>query len=127
MVERSFGSFGGGGGGGSGNSNNWSSLFKTSDISEKTQKHLVAVYLQLLLCTGSSVLGAYLNSRFLMEGFFLTIVSIAILGYCGFQVANQNNAEDIRKAFLYAIAFCMGFLIGPGMHLINLLEPQILT
>ena len=66
MVERSFGNFGGGGGGGFGNQNNWNSLFKMGDISEKTQKHLVAVYLQLLLCTGSSVLGAYLNTRFLM-------------------------------------------------------------
>ena len=55
-----------------------------SDISEKTRTHLVAVYLQLLISTGCSVLGAFLNSRFLMEGFLYTIVSIVILGYCAF-------------------------------------------
>ena len=84
MVERSFGNFGSGGNGGRGNSPNWNSLFNMSDISEKTRTHLVAVYLQLLISTGSSVLGAYLNSTFLMEGFLYTIVSIVILGYCAF-------------------------------------------
>ena len=121
MVERSSGNFGFGGGGGRGNSPNWNSVFSMTDISEKTQKHLVAVYLQLLLCSGSSVLGAYLNSRFLMEGFIYTLVSIAVLGYGFFQVSNRSNPEDTRKSFLYAIAFFMGFLIGPAMHMINVL------
>ena len=73
------------------------------------------------------MLGAYLNSRFLMEGIIYTIVSIVILGYCGYQVANRQNLEDTRKAFLYGITFFMGFLIGPAMHMINVIEPQILT
>jgi hypothetical protein len=84
MVERSFGNFGGGGGNNGNSPNNWNSLFSMSDISDKTRTHLVAVYLQLLFCTGSSVLGAYLNSRFLMEGIIYTIVSIVVLGYCGY-------------------------------------------
>ena len=94
MVERSFGNnfgFGSGNGGGRGNSPNWNSIFSMSDISEKTRTHLVAVYVQLLLCSATSVLGAYLNTRFLMEGFIYTIVSILILGYCGFQVGNRQN------------------------------------
>lgn len=124
MVERSFGNFGGGGG--RGNSPNWNSIFSMTDISEKTRTHLVAVYLQLLFCTGSSILGAYLNRHFLMEGFFALIASIAVLGYCGYQVSNRQNPEDSRKGFLYLIAFFMGFLIGPAMHIIQVLEPVIL-
>ncbi len=125
MVERSFGggNFFGGGGGGRGNSPNWNALFSMSDISEKTRAHLVRVYFTLFLSTCSSIVGAYLNAQILMEGFLLSIVAIIGMGFFTYQVTNKTNSEDQRIGFLLALTFFMGFLIGPGMHMIAALEP----
>ena len=59
---------------GSGNnywSPNWKALFDLSDISEKTRSHLSRVYLTLLSCVVSSVLGMYTNSAIILSGFIL--------------------------------------------------------
>ena len=60
--------------GGRGNNNgspNWNALFNMSDISEKTRSHLSRVYLTLLSCVVSSVLGMYTNSAIILSGFIL--------------------------------------------------------
>lgn len=79
MVERSgnYGGFGGFGGGGP----NWNALFSMGDITEKTRAHLSRVYFTLLISAVSCVLGMFMNSQFMMEGFVLTIVSICAIGY----------------------------------------------
>ena len=65
MVDR-FGGRGSNNGG-----PNWNAIFNMSDISEKTQAHLSRVYLTLLSCVGSCVLGMYTNSTLIITGMIL--------------------------------------------------------
>ena len=103
MVE-SFGGRGGGGGrdggrmpgnNGWGNSN-WSmdTLFKNTDISEKTQAHLFRVYSTLLTGTGVCAGGMWLNSTFVIQGFLMMIVFMVAFAVCTYQVRNPNNSEN---------------------------------
>ena len=58
--------------GGRGNNNggpNWNTIFNMSDISEKTRSHLSRVYLTLLSCAGSCVLGMFTNSTIIITAF----------------------------------------------------------
>lgn len=68
----------------------------------------------------------YLNSAFIVSGFFLQIASMILSIYLVFQVLNRNKTEDHRSLCLGALAFQLGFLVGPVIHHLAEFEPQIL-
>jgi FtsH-binding integral membrane protein len=100
-------------------------MFTFTDISEKTQKHLTKVYSTLLVLSALCALGMYVNHSFIVSGFFLNLISICLSVYLIFQVANRHNQEDWRMGCLAGLAFQMGFLVGPAMHLLVAVHPQL--
>jgi len=104
-----------------------SALFTFKDISEKTQAHLTRVYSLLLVCTLVCAAGMKANATFVVSGFFLHLASIILSVYLVYQVANKRNSEDMRMLYLAGLAFQLGFLIGPAIHMIYAFHPEILT
>jgi FtsH-binding integral membrane protein len=67
------------------------------------------------------------NATFIVSGFFLHLASIILSVYLIYQVANKRNSEDMRMLYLAGLAFQLGFLIGPAIHMIYAFHPEILT
>merc|ERR1712086_2931 len=99
-------------------------LFKFKDVSDKTQTHLKNVYGNLFLCTGVCALGMYLNAFTVLQGFLWTVGIMIGMGYLTFKVADRSAPESERIGYLWAISFCMGFLVGPAMHQIAEVSPE---
>jgi hypothetical protein len=106
-----------------------SSLLKTvfnfSHISEKTQSHLTKVYSFLICLSFICAFGMYMNATYIVSGFFLNLISIVLSIYLIFQVANKSNSEDKRMVCLSAFAFQLGFLVGPALHHLVQVNPEI--
>jgi len=105
--------------------NNFASLFSFKDISEKTQQHLQHVYGLVLVCSLVCALGMYTNSAIVIGGFLLTLASIALSIFFICQVANRGNSDNMRMGCLAGLAFQMGFLIGPVMHVLVAVDPKL--
>lgn len=101
-------------------------LFTFKDISDKTQAHLTKVYTTLMVCTLICATGMYINSAFFLSGFIMNILSVILSVYMMYQVMNKANSEDSRLLYLGGLAFQMGFLVGPAIHHIADLHPEIL-
>ena len=56
-------------------------LFTLSDISEKTRTHLFNVYALLMACTMICALGMFVNTAYIMSGFFMNLISVGISIY----------------------------------------------
>lgn len=104
-----------------------SALFKMEDISPKTQTHLRNVYGNLMTCTGICALGMYLNAYTILSGFFATILIFIGMAYAMYKVTNIYESEHTRIGYLWALAFGMGFMVGPVMHHLAEFEPMILV
>ena len=132
MVSYSNGSGGGGGffgGGGPGGNSNWdlNTIFNTSSISPKTLDHLRRVYMTLFTSVATCAGGMWLNSTFITSGFFVSILIMVGLGFCMYQIQNPNNTESAQIGWLWGLAFAMGWMSGPGMHMIADVHPGMLT
>lgn len=68
----------------------------------------------------------FLNSTFFLSGFIMNILSVILSIYMIYQVMNKANSEDTRLLYLAGVAFQMGFLVGPAIHTIADLHPEIL-
>ena len=106
---------------------NFATLFKFQDLSDKTQSHLVRVYTMLVVCSLVCAFGMYVNTAIILSGFFLNLLSIVLSCYFIYQVVNRENLEESRLIYLGALAFQMGFLVGPAMHLLVEIHPQIVV
>ena len=62
----------------------------------------------------------------IFAGFLSTIFCMLGMAYFGYQVQNQSNTEVVRLSYLAGIAFFLGFMVGPMIHAIADIEPQIL-
>ena len=141
MVE-SYGSSGGGGGGGRGfergnrgnggnggwnfgGSSDWNlnTIFSNNDISDKTWAHLRRVYTTLLTSTGACAGGMFINSTFFVQGFIMMILFMFLQIYLIAQIANKTHSEQTRIGYLLALAFAMGFMVGPGINQIAAVNP----
>lgn len=129
MVERK-----GSGGNGDkddwfGGNNNWNmnTIFSMSDISEKTQQHLVRVYTTLLTCSGACAAGAVVNSTFMMTGIMWSIMSFMAMCFIMFQITNRNNSENYRIMCLIGMASFMGFQSGPALNHVAAVQPAVLS
>merc|ERR1712224_46782 len=101
-------------------------MFKFKDVSEKTQTHLKNVYGNLFVCTGICALGMYLNAYTVLQGFIWTVAIMIGMGFATYKIQFANAPESERIGYLWALAFSMGFLVGPAMHEIAEVAPEIL-
>ena len=97
-----------------------------SDLSEKTRSHLNKVYSTLLASTLSCVAGMFVNKTILLTGVLLTIGIIILICYLLYIVLNKQQPEFTRIRHLLALAFFIGFVFGPLMHLIAKIHPGVL-
>ena len=79
----------------------------------------------LLVCTLFCAFGMWINAHVLLSGFFMNLISIGITLYLVFQVANTGKSEETRMIHLVALAFQMGYLVGPAMHMLMETNPAI--
>jgi len=100
--------------------------FSMSDISPKTQLHLRNVYGNLGVCTLVCALGMYMNAFTILSGFIWSFVAMIAMAYMMYKVSNVHENEQTRIGYLWALAFSMGFLVGPMMHHLAEFEPMIL-
>ena len=72
--------------------------------------------------------GMYLNSTVVVfQSFIFHIASIALSIYLMCYVQNPMNSENSRKYALAALAFQLGFNLGPAIHQIAHFNPEILS
>ena len=102
-------------------------MFEMKDISPKTQLHLRNVYANLMTCTAVCALGMYLNAYTIISGFLMSMASMIVMAYAMYKVTNIYENENTRMGYLWALAFGMGFLVGPVMHHLAEFEPMILV
>jgi FtsH-binding integral membrane protein len=105
---------------------NLKTMFSFSDIAEKTKTHLTKVYGTIMLSCLFSAIGAFLNHSFMINGFLLHIASIILSIFLVCQIQNRNKSESERVAYLVALAFQLGFLIGPVINMLLEFEPELL-
>lgn len=86
---------------------------------------MTKVYSLIMVCSVVCALGMYVNQYFVVSGFFLNLISIGLSIYLIFQIANRHNSDDWRFGCLTALAFQMGWLIGPAMHLLVDVYPEL--
>ena len=101
-------------------------MFKTSEISAKTQKHLTKVYGNVMVCALICAAAMWLNAHTVFNGFFMSIIVMMGLTYLGFKVQDSYMAETERMGYMWAMAFSMGFLVGPVMHQIVEIDSSII-
>jgi len=75
-----------------------------------------------LVCAG----GMWINANTILNGFFMSIAVMMGIGYLSYQIASPYKPENERMGFMWALAFCMGFLVGPAMHQICEFDPSII-
>ena len=102
-------------------------MFKMEDISPKTQLHFRNVYSNLMACTGVCALGMYMNAYTILSGFLMNMVTFVAMAYAMYKVMNVYESESSRIGWLWALAFGMGYLVGPVMHHLAEFEPMILV
>lgn len=103
-----------------------SAMFKMDDVSPKTQIHLKNVYGNLAGCTAVCALGMYINAYTILSGMFVQFAFLIGMAYLVSKVSNVYEDEKTRLGYLWALAFSMGFLVGPLMHHLAEFEPSIL-
>ena len=48
------------------------------------------------------------------------------MGYLMYKVSDRSAPENERIGYLWALSFCMGFMVGPVMHNLAEFNPEIL-
>merc|ERR1711959_255357 len=103
-------------------------VFKMNDVSDKTKTHLTKVYGQLAACTALCAAGMYLNASILFIHGWVSGIFVAMgLMYATCQVLDVHQPEQARMNWLLAIAFFKGMVLGPAMHVIAAVEPELLV
>ena len=72
-----------------------------------------------MVCSGICALAMYINSyTILMTGFISEILVFIGLAYLVYKVLDKSQSDEKRLGYLWALAFAMGYLVGPAMHMI---------
>jgi len=103
-----------------------SAMFKVSDISDKTQQHLQKVYGNVMVCALVCAGGMWINAHTILNGFFMSIIVMMGMMYLSYKVSNAYMPEKERMGYMWALAFSLGFLVGPAMHRIADIDPSII-
>lgn len=64
------------------------------DISDKTKAHLTRVYTTLMCGVGTCAVGMYVNSSFMIGGFFMMILFMIGMVYLIYEVKNPQRSEN---------------------------------
>lgn len=80
-----------------------------------------------MMCTGVCAIGMYLNAFTILSGWFMQFASIIAMAYMMYKVTNVYDSDNTRIGYLWALAFFMGFLVGPLIHQLAEFEPEILV
>ena len=97
------------------------------DISPKTQMHLKNVYGNLAVCTAICAMAMYMNAYTILSGWIWSFITLIGMGYLIYKISNVYDTERNRIGYLWALSFCMGFLVGPAMHRIAQFNSMILV
>lgn len=68
----------------------------------------------------------YLNAFTVLQGFMWTVGIIIGMAFLTYKISDRSAPESERTGYLWALAFCMGFLVGPVMHQLAEFQPEIL-
>lgn len=79
-----------------------------------------------MTCTGVCAFGMYMNAYTIFSGFLMQMVSMLGMAYMMYKTSNIYLPENERIGYLWALAFFMGFLVGPAIHQIYAFAPEIL-
>ena len=77
-------------------------------------------------CSLICAAGMWINAHTVINGFFMSIIVTMGMGYLGYKVSNTYMHEKERMGYMWALAFAMGFLVGPVMHRIVEFDPSII-
>ena len=82
--------------------------------------------MNLMACSGIFALGMYLDAFTVLSGFMWSVGIMIAMGYAIYKVSYVYDDENNRMGWLWALAFGMGYLVGPVMHQLAEFEPMIL-
>merc|ERR1711934_1247341 len=71
-------------------------------------------------------MGMWINVHTILSGFFVSIAFMMGMSYLGYKVSDQYMPEKERMGYMWALAFSLGFLVGPAMHQIAEFDPSII-
>lgn len=78
------------------------------------------------MCVGVCCMAMYLNAYTVLSGFLWSMASMIGMAYLMYKITNQYDDEKTRIGYLWALSFCMGYLIGPAIHQIAEVNEGIL-
>ena len=78
------------------------------------------------MCAAICAFGMWMNAYTIFSGFIMTMVCIIGMGYMTYKISNVYEDDNTRLGYLWALAFFMGFLVGPVMHHLAEFAPEIL-
>lgn len=93
------------------------SLLKTAPLSAPVRAHVSRVYQTLLVTLATAALGALLQIRYSIGGWFTAIATLATsfwLIMTPFRRGDQQN-ENLRTGIVCLTAFLVGCSLGPGL------------
>lgn len=79
-----------------------------------------------MVCALVCAAGMWLNAHTVLSGFFVSIAVMVGMGYLTMQVSNGYMPEKERMGYMWALAFSLGFLVGPAMHQIAEIDSTII-
>jgi FtsH-binding integral membrane protein len=108
---------------GQGSAESWGSVFKTSDLSPRTQTHLVKVYATLAVTLLASAIGTAADMRFHLGGALSALGSVLLLLVLSMNKSSASWRE--RGGLLALYGFLQGCSLGPLVTLAMYVDPAI--
>lgn len=78
------------------------------------------------MCAGISAVAMYLNAYTIISGFLLNFLAMIGMAYMVYKISNRYENEQSRIGYLWALSFCMGYLVGPAIHNYATFHPGLL-
>ena len=80
-----------------------------------------------MVCALICAAAMWLNAYTVLNGFFVSIIVMMGMAYLSYKVSNPYMPEKERMGYMWALAFSLGFLVGPAMHQIADIDSSIIT
>jgi len=107
---------------------NFDALFKLSQISSSTQRHLKNVYSSLAVCMFVSAAGAYVHvvTRLFQGGLLSALGSLALMMWLA-MTPHSPQTEKKRLGILAGFAFLTGLGLGPTLDFVIAVNPSLVV
>ncbi len=106
-----------------GGSRTYEGVLNFTDISAKTQEHLVKVYIALCLTVLAGALGVVVNLYTGIGGLFTSLASIACIWWLGNDLDKSNLQK--RGVILLSFGALQGMSVGPLVGLALHVAPEV--